>query len=69
MDSTGLKLEGTTGEDWKADRSPGKVARWLWPRFVEIWIFAAIATFFIIRVLGSNAFHKLLPAINLRHLP
>ena len=46
----------------------GKSAWLLWPRFVELWIFAAIVTFFIVRVLGSRTFENILTRFAHRHL-
>jgi hypothetical protein len=46
-----------------------EIARLLWPRLVELWIFTAIAIFFLIRVLGSHAAQRLLSRIGSHHLP
>ena len=35
-------------------------AKALWPRLVEAWIFLAIFTFFVIRVLGSHTVQRFL---------
>jgi hypothetical protein len=48
---------------------PVEIVRSLWPRLVELWIFAAIAVFFLVRVLGSSAAQHLLKAIGHHHLP
>ena len=48
---------------------PLEIVRSLWPRLVELWIFAAIAVFFLVRVLESSAARHLLDAIGHHHLP
>jgi hypothetical protein len=69
MDSMRAKLEGVSGESGKGSKEPGKIARLLWPRFVELWIFAAVVTFFIVRVLGSHTWQNILSRVAHRHLP
>jgi hypothetical protein len=46
-----------------------EIARLLWPRLVELWIFTAIAIFVLIRVLGSHAAQRLLSRIASHQLP
>jgi hypothetical protein len=48
---------------------PGSFAKRLWQRLVEVWIFLTILTFFVIRVLGSQAFQRILGRFVHRHLP
>jgi hypothetical protein len=36
------------------------IAKFLWPLFVELWIFVAIAIFFIIRIVGSHTAQRFL---------
>ena len=43
-----------TGKDKDRDRIAPNLALFLWRRFVELWIFAAIVIFFLIRVLASQ---------------
>jgi hypothetical protein len=39
----------------------------LWRRLVELWIFMAILTFFVLRVLGSHTAQRLLGSISRFH--
>lgn len=32
---------------------------WIWPRFIELWMFLAIAAFFVIRIVNSAAAHRI----------
>jgi len=48
---------------------PIEIVRSLWPRLVELWIFAAIAAFFFVRVLGSHTAQQLLNSVRHRYLP
>jgi hypothetical protein len=59
--------EDTTGETKEGSGKPAEVARRLWPLLVELWIFSAIVTFFLIRVLGSKAAQRLLSGTGHRH--
>jgi hypothetical protein len=40
----------------------------VWPRLVELWIFGTIATFFVVRILGSHYAQRFLHAIKTGHL-
>jgi len=60
--------ESITGKNRDGSGKPAEIARFLWPRFVELWIFAAIAIFFLIRVLGSHAAQRLLNGMGRHHL-
>jgi len=62
-------LESVSGENGKGGRGPGKFALLLWSRFVELWIFVTVVTFFIVRVLGSHTWQSILSKIAHRHLP
>jgi hypothetical protein len=48
-----------TGTDQSA-QNPNRwsITRWL-PLFTELWIFAVIAVFLVVRVLNSNTAHRL----------
>jgi hypothetical protein len=61
--------EDLSGENEKGSGKPGEIARLLWPHFVELWILAAIVTFFVVRVLGSRSFQNIFPGFSHRHLP
>jgi hypothetical protein len=61
--------EGIAGKNRNGGAKPAEIARLLWPRMVEFWIFMAIAIFFLIRVLGSHAAQRLLSGIGRHHLP
>jgi hypothetical protein len=43
-------------------------ARVLWPRLIELWISAVLATFFLIRVIGSHTGQRLLDRLRHTHL-
>jgi hypothetical protein len=61
--------EDISGKNKKGGGRRAELARRLWPRLVELWIFAAIAIFFFIRVLGSQAAQHLFSGIGRQHLP
>jgi hypothetical protein len=61
--------EGITGKNKEGGGRRAEMARRLWPRLVELWIFAAIAIFFFLRVLGSQAAQRVLSGIGRQHLP
>ena len=61
--------EDVTGKNREGGGKPAEIARLIWPRLVELWIFMAIATFFLIRVLGSHTAQRLLSSSGRRHLP
>ena len=41
-------------------RRPRSVLQMLWPHFIQLWIAAVIAVFFLIRIVGSQTAHRLL---------
>ena len=45
------------------------IISFLWPRFVDLWIFVAIATFFAVRLLGSHYAQRFIDAIKSSLLP
>jgi hypothetical protein len=45
------------------------VPRTLWARLIEVWISAVLATFFLIRVLGSHSAQRLLDGLRHSHHP
>jgi len=64
----------TSSEDFAKKNMEGgrmsvEIARSLWPRLVELWIFAAIAVFFLVRVFGSHTAQRLLNSIRHHRLP
>jgi hypothetical protein len=59
--------EDITGKNKEGGGKAGEIARRFWPRLVEIWIFMAIAIFFVIRVVGSHAGQRLLSGIGRHH--
>lgn len=61
--------ENITGKNRDGGGKSAEIARFLWPHLVELWIFVAIAIFFLIRVLGSHSAQHLLGSIGRRHLP
>jgi hypothetical protein len=61
--------EGITGKNGEDGGKPAGIAPLLWTLLVELWIFVAIAIFFLIRVLGSHAAQRLLSGIGRHHLP
>jgi hypothetical protein len=61
--------EGIIEENREGGGKPLKIARLLWPRLMELWIFIAIVIFFLIRVLGSHTAQSLLSGIAHRRLP
>jgi hypothetical protein len=61
--------EGIAGKNMNSGGKLPEIARLLWPRLVELWIFTAIAIFFLIRVLGSRAAQRLLSRIGSHHFP
>ena len=61
--------EGVTGKTAESGGKPVGIAGRLWPRLVELWIFAAIVIFLVIRVLGSHAGQRLLGGFGRQHLP
>ncbi len=42
---------------------PRSVLQALWPSFIQLWIAAVIAVFFLIRILGSQTAHRILDRI------
>jgi hypothetical protein len=40
----------------------------LWPRLIELWLLAVLATFFVIRILGSETGRRVLHGLR-HHLP
>jgi hypothetical protein len=62
-------FNGSSENEMKGGGGRWKIARLLWPRFVELWIFAAIATFFLVRVLGSHTWESILARMAHRNLP
>jgi len=61
--------EGVTEKLVENGRNPVGIVGRLWPRMVELWIFAAIVIFLVIRVLGSHSAQRLLGGFGRRHLP
>jgi hypothetical protein len=60
--------ESITGKNQDDGGKAAEIARFFWPRFVELWIFASIAIFFLLRVLGSHAAQRFLNGIGRHHL-
>jgi hypothetical protein len=56
QESTG----NTTEKSKERAGTPPSFPKALWPHLVEAWIFLAIFTFFLIRVLGSHTVQRLL---------
>jgi len=44
------------------------ISKGIWPSLVQFWIFASVATFFLLRVLGSHTAQRLLNELRHRHL-
>jgi hypothetical protein len=61
--------EGVTGKPMESGGKPAGIAGRLWPRVVELWIFAAIVIFLVIRVLGSHSAQRLLSGFGRQHTP
>lgn len=61
--------EDFTKKNMQGGGMPVEIARSLWPRLVELWIFAAIVVFFLVRVLGSRTAQQLLNSVRHHHLP
>ena len=61
--------EELSGENEKSSEKLGENVPRLWSLFVELWILAAIVTFFVVRVLGSRSFQNIFPGFSHRHLP
>lgn len=61
--------EGIARGNQEGSGKLARIAQLLWPRLVELWIFLAIAAFFLIRVLGSHTSQNLFRAITHRHMP
>jgi hypothetical protein len=61
MRTSSEEITGKSGGRWS------EMARLFRPRLIELWIFTAIAIFFLIRVLGSRAAQRLLNDVGLRH--
>jgi hypothetical protein len=48
---------------------PRTLLQALWPRFIELWIAAVIAVFFLIRILGSQTAQRMLAPFLHSHAP
>jgi len=44
----------------KRDRRQTYFGQVIWPRLIDVWVLGVLVTFFIIRVVGSESFEKLL---------
>jgi len=62
-----LASEGYMAGNKEGNQKRLKIARFLWPLLVELWIFVAIATFIVVRVLESHAAQRILGAIKSSH--
>lgn len=61
--------ERIAGQNGEYGGKAAKFALILWPRLVELWILTVIAFFFLIRVLGSHTWQRLLSGMGRQHLP
>ena len=63
-----LESEGFMAGNKVGHQEPLKIVSFLWPRVVELWIFVAIATFLILRVITSRSAQHFFGFIKSNHL-